>query len=149
MEGLQIAQRLEQKSELILSLTLLAEASAALKQWDECLRWVEQLHAVSTAGSSRRARSDAKDVGKEQGMEQVIVERTFPEPMDVARIEDMKRNSEWCREQNRVRYLHAYLSPDRRRMICVYEAPDAESVRRYNRQAALPYDAIWTAVVIQ
>jgi hypothetical protein len=81
-------------------------------------------------------------------MEQVIVERTFAAPMEIAEIEEMKKKSEWCREKNQVRFIRAYFSPDRKRMICVYEAPDAESVRRYNRQAALPYDAIWTAVII-
>ena len=81
-------------------------------------------------------------------MEHVIVERTFAAPVEPARIEDMKRTHAWCFQQNRVRFVESYLSVDGKRMICIYEAPDAESVRRLNRQAALPYDAIWTAVPI-
>jgi hypothetical protein len=81
-------------------------------------------------------------------MEQVIVERTFTDPIQNDHIEDLRTRLAWCREQNGVRYVRGYLSRDRRRMICVYEAPDAESVRRYNRQASLPYDSIWTASIV-
>jgi hypothetical protein len=82
-------------------------------------------------------------------MEHVIVERTFAEAVELAKIEELKRKHAWCREQNRVRYIAGYVSAERKRMICVYEAPDAESVRRYNRQSGLPYDAVWTAAVVE
>lgn len=78
----------------------------------------------------------------------MIVERTFHQPLEPAQIEEMKEKSAWCREQYRIRYIRGYFSSDRKRMICVYQAPDAESVRRYNRQSGLPCDAVWTASVI-
>jgi hypothetical protein len=81
-------------------------------------------------------------------MEHVIVERTFDEPLDLEKLERLKQQYAWCRDQNRIRYVQGYLSADRKRMICVYEAPDAESVRRYNRQSQLPCDAIWTATTV-
>ncbi|MBZ0252845.1 MAG: DUF4242 domain-containing protein, partial [Candidatus Methylomirabilis sp.] len=46
-----------------------------------------------------------------------------------------------------VRLLRSYVSPDRLRMICLFEAPDAESVRIANRKAGLPVDRVWTASV--
>jgi hypothetical protein len=60
-------------------------------------------------------------------------------------IQALRDRAAWCLEQNRVRYLQGYFSSDRTRMICIYEAPDAESVRRINLQSGLPFDRIWTA----
>ena len=42
-----------------------------------------------------------------------------------------------------VRFLRSYFSTDGRRMLCLYEAPDVESVRFANRQAGLPFDLAW------
>ncbi len=81
-------------------------------------------------------------------MEHVIVERTFDEPLDMKYVEDLRHKYEWCREQNRIEYVNGYLSADRKRMVCIYRAPDAESVRRYNRQAGLRFDAVWTAATV-
>jgi len=78
-------------------------------------------------------------------MEHVIVERTFPTPQSVEDIRALKERLASCMDQNRIRYIQGYLSLDQTRMICIYEAPDAEAVRRYSLQAALPFDRIWTA----
>ena len=32
-------------------------------------------------------------------------------------------------------------------MICEYEAPDAETVRKLQRTASMPFERIWTASV--
>ena len=39
------------------------------------------------------------------------------------------------------------MSKDGRRMICEYEAPDAETVRRVQLEAGAPFDRIWPAVM--
>jgi hypothetical protein len=80
-------------------------------------------------------------------MERVVVERTFPEPVEFAEMTALGQKVGWCLEQNGIRFVRSYFSSDRRRMICIYEAPDAESVRRVNRQAKLPFDSVWTASV--
>jgi hypothetical protein len=33
-------------------------------------------------------------------------------------------------------------------MICVYEAPDAEAVRKANTTAKLPFERVWSASLI-
>lgn len=78
-------------------------------------------------------------------MELVLVERTFPEPLDVKALEQTSENGRWCMELHRVRGIRSYMSADRRRMICVFEAPDAEAVRKANLTAGLPFDRVWTA----
>ncbi len=39
-----------------------------------------------------------------------------------------------CLEVHRVQWLRSYLATDGRRMLCMYRAPDAESVRLVLRQ---------------
>jgi hypothetical protein len=43
--------------------------------------------------------------------------------------------------------LASFISRDKRRLICTYEAPDAEAVRKANETAGLPFDNVWTATV--
>lgn len=80
-------------------------------------------------------------------MEQVIVERSFDEPVEFEALYSSVDKISWCLEQYRIRLLRSYLSSDKKRMICVYEAPDAESVRIANRHAEVPFDCIWTATL--
>ena len=80
-------------------------------------------------------------------MEHVIVERSFDEAIEFEALQAQGDKILWCLEQYRVRLLRSYLSSDKKRMICVYEAPDAESVRIANRQAEAPFDCVWTATL--
>jgi hypothetical protein len=80
-------------------------------------------------------------------MEIVVVERTFAEPVEFEVIQALEERGAWCLEAHRVRFLRTYFSADRRRMICVYEAPDAESVRLAQTKAEMPFDCVWTASV--
>jgi len=54
-----------------------------------------------------------------------------------------------CRVQHRVRFLRTYFSADRRRMVCCYAAPDAESVRLAQRQAGVPFERVWPAALYE
>jgi Nickel responsive protein SCO4226-like len=47
-----------------------------------------------------------------------------------------------------VRFLRTYFSADRRRMLCVYDAPDAESVRAAQQTIAMPVERVWPAQVL-
>jgi hypothetical protein len=78
-------------------------------------------------------------------MELVLVERTFSEPLDLSQLLEREKQGHWCMELHQVRFIHSYLSSDRLRMICVFEAPDAEAVRKANTTAGLPFDRVWTA----
>ena len=43
-----------------------------------------------------------------------------------------------------MRFLKSFFSRDGRRMLCLYEAPDAEAVRIAESQAKVPYECAWT-----
>ncbi len=81
-------------------------------------------------------------------MEYVIVERVFEEdPLDPEAVEAMQNRETWCYQLHGVRFLQSYYSADGRRVICLYEAPDAEAVRIVNRQSGVPFERAWTAAV--
>jgi hypothetical protein len=46
-------------------------------------------------------------------------------------------------QAHQVKYARTFFSSDHRRMLCLYEAPDAESVRLAQRESAMPVDAVW------
>ena len=43
--------------------------------------------------------------------------------------------------------MRSYLSLDRKRMICEFEAADAEQVRESYRSAGVNFDGVWAADV--
>ena len=42
----------------------------------------------------------------------------------------------------RVRWLFSFLSPDKRKTYCLYEAPNAEAIRMAARRANIPADVV-------
>lgn len=81
-------------------------------------------------------------------MEHVIAERLFAESVDLGELEAMLRAGHPCMTTYRVRHLRTCVSLDGKRMICEYEAPDAESVRAVSKRLGIPYERIWTAKVM-
>ena len=82
-------------------------------------------------------------------MERIIVERTLDEPTTFEKFLGISEKAPWCLNLYRLRFLGGYLSPDGRRLICNYEAPDAEAVRAPSRQFDIPFDRIWSATVLE
>jgi hypothetical protein len=79
----------------------------------------------------------------------VVVERSFAEPVAFEDVEALACRGAWCLEAHAVSYLRTWFSRDRRRMVCFYEAPDAESVRLAQEQAGMPFERAWAARVIR
>ena len=69
-----------------------------------------------------------------------LIERQFADQLDLddAAVEGVNRiNSE-----EDVRWLYSFLSADKRKTYCLYEAPSAEAIRRAAQRAGLPADVI-------
>jgi FMN phosphatase YigB (HAD superfamily) len=80
-------------------------------------------------------------------MARVVMEQIFDEPLsdeDQARF--AKRLDE-CLELRSGAWARSYLASDRTRMVCEFEAPDAESVREALRSAGLRFERVWAADV--
>ncbi len=78
-------------------------------------------------------------------MPRYLVERLFPDRLE---IPDRDAGAEVCRsivETNAdagVTWLHSYVSEDRSRTFCVYEAPTPEAIRRTAAANRLPVERI-------
>ena len=75
----------------------------------------------------------------------IVVERVFAEPIALDEVQATSSENAWCYRLYKVRFVRSYVSTDGRHMICLYEAPDVESVRRVQKQTGLPAQRIWAA----
>ena len=82
-------------------------------------------------------------------MELVLVERSFAQPVTFEDIQKQEEAGSWCLDTYNVRFLRTFFSKDRRRMVCLYEAPDAEAVRSAEQQAKVPFERAWTCQILQ
>lgn len=82
-------------------------------------------------------------------MQRFIVERTFSPPMSDQELAAVTARMAPCLELHAVRWIRTHLSEDRQRMVCEYEARDAESVRKVQREAQAPFDRVWPGQLIE
>jgi Nickel responsive protein SCO4226-like len=73
----------------------------------------------------------------------VLVGRRFDEPAVLTEVQAIEDAGAGCLQTHRVRFVRTYFSRDRRRMMCLYLAPDAESVRIAQREAGMPVESVW------
>ena len=78
-------------------------------------------------------------------MPRYLVERTFPKglglPATAAGAEVCSKvGAENARDG--VHWVQSYVSPDRQRTWCIYDAPDPDAIRRTAAANALPVDRI-------
>ncbi|HUQ52515.1 MAG TPA: nickel-binding protein [Gammaproteobacteria bacterium] len=78
----------------------------------------------------------------------VVVARSFASPVRFEDISAIGRSKSWCFETHRVTHSHSFFSGDGKRMLCFYQAPDAEAVRLAQREAAMPAEAVWACAAI-
>lgn len=78
-------------------------------------------------------------------MATVIVERALPPSTTREALETMAKEASWCFETYGVTHLHSWLAKDGTRLLCLYEAPDAESVRQTQISGNLPFERVYTA----
>jgi hypothetical protein len=76
----------------------------------------------------------------EVGVPVYIIERTFAEQLDLTR--DDVEQIESINADEGVRWLFSFLSADRRRTYCLYEAPSTEAIMAAAKRANIPADVI-------
>jgi Nickel responsive protein SCO4226-like len=111
---------------------------AVLDTLQPCRVWPATLHLI---GSHDLEMSD----GRAQSV--VVVERSLAAPATFDQLQALEDAGRGCFEMRNVKPVMSYFSFDRLRLLCIYAAPDAESVRRSNRLAEMPFDRAWTAAV--
>ncbi len=84
-------------------------------------------------------------------MPRFLVERTFPDglaiPMDA-------QGAQVCLSvvgnnlQDQVTWVHSYVTPDKGKTFCIYDAPTPEAIRRAAQRNSLPVDTITEVSVL-
>jgi len=92
------------------------------------------------AGSVHDAPSPSAPPAEEAN---VVVARRFDAPVALDDIQAIEDAGAHCLEMRGVEFARTYFSHDRRLMVCLYRAPDAEAVREAQRAAGMPFDAVW------
>ena len=80
-------------------------------------------------------------------MARVMVEQVFSEPLTDERYGAFAKQLDPCIELRQGAWRRSSLSKDRLRVVCEFEAPDAESVREAYRLSGVPFERIWAADV--
>jgi hypothetical protein len=73
-------------------------------------------------------------------MPRFIIERNFAEQLEVTK--DAAANVKRINDDQGVKWIFSFLSADKKKTFCLYEAPDAASILAAARRANLPADAI-------
>jgi hypothetical protein len=73
-------------------------------------------------------------------MPRFLIERNFAEEVEATK--DIADNIIRINDEEGVRWLFSFLSPDKRKTYCLYESPNAEAIRIAARRANLPADVV-------
>ncbi len=80
-------------------------------------------------------------------MARVLVEQSFTEPLSDEAYAKLAERLDPCLAARNAAWRRSYVSVDRRRITCEFEAPDAGSVRESLDATGVPYDRVWSAEV--
>jgi len=73
-------------------------------------------------------------------MPRFLIERNFAEEVEATK--DIADNIIRINDEEGVRWLFSFLSPDKRKTYCLYEAPNAEAILAAARRLGVPADTI-------
>jgi hypothetical protein len=73
-------------------------------------------------------------------MPMYVIERNFAEQLDVQTLD--KEGVNLINEEVGVRWLYSFLSADKKKTYCLYEAPNPDALREAAARAGLPADVI-------
>ncbi|MGH3651163.1 MAG: DUF4242 domain-containing protein [Acidimicrobiia bacterium] len=84
-------------------------------------------------------------------MPRYLVERSFPDGLDIPPGSEGRRillSIIACNHDRDVTWIHSYVSTERGKTFCVYDAPSPEAVRLSARSNGLPVDRITEVSVL-
>ena len=79
-------------------------------------------------------------------VEYIVLEREFPEPLSPEDVPRMAAEAQ-CLDLYRVTPVRSYLTADGKRMVCVFQAPDAEALRAVARVNDFPSATVWSSTL--
>jgi uncharacterized protein DUF4242 len=110
----------------------------------ESVRWVVKAQGTLRARIWSCTLRDQPDLtADELAQSNVYVSWQFDEPIAAEELESIEENGAVCLSSHRVRFLRTFVSNDRRRVVCLCRAADAESVRLALREAKPAVERVW------
>ena len=79
-------------------------------------------------------------------MEWVVVEREFDSELTPESVRTLVELGD-CLEALGIEAVRSYVAPGRRRMICIFRAPNAEAVRTALRSSGSPPAKVWASTL--
>jgi hypothetical protein len=73
-------------------------------------------------------------------MAKFLIERNFADKLELTK--DATAEVSRINDEQGVKWLFSFLSADKRKTYCLYEATDADAIRRAAKQANLPADVV-------
>ena len=73
-------------------------------------------------------------------MPRYVIERNFADQLELTK--DGTDNVKRINDQEGVKWIFSFLSADKRKTYCLYEAPSVEAIRKAAMRAGLPADVI-------
>lgn len=73
-------------------------------------------------------------------MPRFLIERNFAQQLELTK--EGAAAVTQINDEEGVKWLFSFLSPDKRKTYCLYEAPNAEAIRAAARRAHLPADVV-------
>jgi hypothetical protein len=69
-----------------------------------------------------------------------LIERNFADALEVTKedVDQVRR----INDEEGIRWLFSFLSPDKRKTYCLYEAPNADAIRTAAHRANIPADVV-------
>jgi hypothetical protein len=83
--------------------------------------------------------------GEEESMPRYLVERTFADGLEIPITEEGAAICLTVVDHNAddgVTWVHSYVTEDKKKTFCIYDAPSPEAIRRAARRNNLPVDTI-------
>jgi Protein of unknown function (DUF4242) len=84
-------------------------------------------------------------------MPRYLVERTFPDTLAIPLNEagaQMCQNVVITNAEDLVTWVHSYVTPDKKKTFCIYDAPSPEAIRKVAQKNHLPVDKITEVSVL-
>ena len=73
-------------------------------------------------------------------MARFLIERNFAEAIQLTK--EGAQQITQINDDEGIKWLFSFLSPDKRKTYCLYEAPDAEAIRAAARRVNFPADVV-------
>ncbi|MGC3945208.1 MAG: DUF4242 domain-containing protein [Chryseolinea sp.] len=107
--------------------------------------------ALMTSLSVTRSMAQSTGTTKTITMKRYMVERSFPNGLMVPINEE---GSKLCLTvvsknlEDNVTWVHSYVTPDKKKSYCIYDAPSPEAIRKSAEKTGLPVGAIVEVMVL-